>query len=237
MKTITVNYNLQKITQKPEAHLSDLFILLYTIFLIKKHGGTPSKYALNKVFPYIFDKLETKGELNRLMIFNLPFYKMKGGHYNKSLSHKYLKTLAKSNLITEEQGAAYVLTNRAKALIKEYLEDKEASIESKEEFENLVEEFVEKFLKDSNYNQIYKDLNSMSHTMLVEDEGSKKRVDDLEIDDFKAISYNSENFEQGKPSDLVPEPYLTILAHELQKSQEVTQEDLEQVDTLLSRYA
>lgn len=236
MKTITVNYNLQQITQRPEAHLSDLFILLYTIFLIKKNGGTPTRYVLNKLFPYIFDKLESKGELSKLMIFNLPFYKMKGGHYNKSLSQKYLKTLADSNLVIAEQGAAYELTSRAKAIIKEYLEDKGIPAESNE-FENLVEEFVKKFLKDSDYWKIYKDLGSMSHTMLVEDSGSKKRVDDLEIDDFKAISYNSANFKKGEPSDLVPEPYLTLLAHELQENQEVTKEDLEQVDALLSRYA
>lgn len=236
MKTITVNYNLQQITQIPEAHLSDLFILLYTIFLIKKNHGTPTKYVLNKLFPYIFDKLESKGELNKLMIFNLPFYKMKGGHYNKSLSQKYLKSLTDANLVTEEQGAAYELTSRAKTIVKEYLEDAGTSAESKE-FENLVEEFVEKFLKDSDYWKIYKDLGSMSHTMLVEDEGTKKRVDDLEIDDSKAISYNNENFKQGKLSNLVSEPYLTLLAHELQKNQEVTSEDLKQVDTLLSRYA
>lgn len=236
MKTITVNYNLQKITQKPEAHLSDLFILLYTIFLIKKNGGIPTRYVLNKLFPYIFDRLESKGELNKLRIFNLPFYKMKGGHYNKSLSQKYLKSLGEANLVTEEQGAAYELTRRAKEIVKEYSDDERVLAESKE-FEDLVEEFVERYLKDSEYWKIYKDLGSMSHTMLVEDEGIKKRVDDLEIDDFKAISYNNENFEQGKLSDLVPEPYLTLLAHELQKNQEVTPEDLDQVDSLLSRYA
>lgn len=236
MKTITVNYNLQKITQKPEAHLSDLFILLYTIFLIKKNGGIPTRYVLNKLFPYIFDRLEGKGELNKLRIFNLPFYKMKGGHYNKSLSQKYLKSLGEANLVTEEQGAVYELTRRAKEIVKEYFENERVSTESRE-FEDLVEEFVEKYLKDSEYWKIYKDLGSMSHTMLVEDEGTKKRVDDLEIDDFKAISYNNENFEQGKLSDLVPEPYLTLLAHELQKNQEVTPEDLDQVDSLLSRYA
>jgi len=232
MKTIRVDYNLQDLTQTPEAHLSDLFVLLYSIFLIEEGGATPSKYSLNKLFPYIFQKLEERGRLEESAIFNLPFYKMKGGHYNKSLSALYLRKLEKADLLREKRGASYVLTTQGKSLIKDFIENERAKSENKE-FEQLVDEFITKFLRDNNYYEVWTVLNSYSHTTLVEDEGKKVKVEDLERDDLKAISYNDKGFKKGKRSSLVSSEYLTLLAHKLKEKIKVSKKAKEMVDSIL----
>jgi len=231
MKTIKVDYNLQNLTQAPEAHLSDLFVLLYSIFLIEKGGATPSRYALNKLFPYIFQKLEEQGELEKTIVFNLPFYKMKGGHFNKSLCESYLRKLENADLLREKSGASYILTTQGKNLIEEFAKNERTKSVDKK-FEQLVDEFVIKFLRNKNYNEVFTVLNSYSHTTLVNDRGKKVRVDDLEINDLKAISYNSKYFKKGKRSSIVPGEYLTLLAHKLREKIKVSKEAKEIVDSI-----
>lgn len=236
MKTIRTDYNLQEITQKADAYLSDLFILLYSMFLIEKSGSVPSRYSLNKLFPFIFDKLEGEGKLEDLRIFNLPFYKMQGGHFNKSLKQRYLKKLEEAGLIEPRGQASYKLTRRSTELMQQFYREEGRRVESRE-FEDLVNEYCQRFLKGRNYNEILSLLRAFSHTLLVEDNGEKVSVDALEIDDYKAISYNGKDFKEGKRSNLIPPQYLTLLAYELQRNQEVDREDLKTVDSLLSRYA
>jgi len=237
MKTKKVDYNLQNITQNSEAHLSDLFILLYSIFLIDEAGGTPSRYAFNKLFPFIFDELERRlDEGESLHIFNLPFYKMRQGHFNKSLGRKYLKTLKEAGLINAKPMASYELTDRASKIIKQYHRELRQPAENKQ-FEELVTEFTKKFLEGRSYDEVWSALNEFSHSMLVEDEGVVKAVDNIEVDsrDNTAISYNSEDFKEGKPSDIVTRPYLTLLASELLQTEEpeVEPEELAKVSDLL----
>ncbi len=233
MKTIRVDYNLQDLTQTSEAHLSDLFVLLYSIFLIEEGGATPSRYSLNKLFPYVFQKLEERGRLEESAIFNLPFYKWGGGHFNKSLWASYLRKLEKAGLLREKTGASYLLTTQGKSLIKDFTENERAKSEDKE-FEQLVDEFITKFLRNKNYNEVWTVLNSYSHTTLVDDEGKKVRVDDLETDDLKAISYNNKDFKKGRRSSIVPSEYLTLLAHKLREEAKISKEAKEIVDTMFS---
>lgn len=233
MKTVKVDYNLQDLTQTPEAHLSDLFVLLYSMFLIEKQGATSSKYSLNKLFPYIFEKLEEKDTLDSTAIFNLPFYKMKYGHYNKSLCVAYLKKLEKADLLREKPNASYALTAKGKLLIKNFSEQVSARPKNKE-FEQIVGEFTSKFLKGKNYYEVLKVLRSYSHTSLVDDRRKRVRVDDLETNDNIAIAYNHKNFKKGKRADIVPSEYLTLLAHKLREKTKVTKEAKEIVDAMFS---
>lgn len=236
MKVLKVNYNLQNLTQKPEAHLSDLFILLYSMFLIEKQGGKSSRYVLNKLFPFIFQKLEEKNELKKIFIFNLPFYKMKGGHYNKSLWNKYLKKLERAGLIIENKEASYTISKQAKTLMEDFVKNERTSDKDRK-FEELIKEFFKKYLEGNNYNEIYKVLNAFSHTTLVEENGQQIRVDDLEISDYKAIAYNNEDFQKGKRSSIVPEKYLTLLAYKLKENIKVNNQELKKVDALLSSFS
>lgn len=231
MKTIKTKYNLQMITQKPEAYLSDLFILLYSIYIIDKDRGTPTRYSLNKLFPFIFDKLESSRELDKLVIFNLPFYKMRDGHYNKSLVTKYLKKLEENELVQSE-GYSYKVTPLSKKILDSFYKDQKENSLNKT-FLNLVNNFVLQYLHPSS-RMSFDALRAFSHRMIVEDEGINKTVDDLETNDFKAISYNIKNFKDGQKSNLVPDQYLTLLASHLQNKPKINKEDLATVEKLLS---
>ena len=230
MKTINTKYNLQEITQKPEAYLSDLFILLYSIYLIDKGRSTPTRYSLNKLFPFIFDKLESSRELDKLVIFNLPFYKMRDGHYNKSIVTKYLKKLEENELVQSE-GYTYKLTPSSKKILDSFYKDQKENSLNKT-FLNLVNNFVLQYLHP-NSSMSFAALRTFSHRMIVEDEGISKTVDDLETNDFKAISYNIKNFKDGQKSNLIPDQYLTLLASHLQNKPKINKEDLATVEKLL----
>lgn len=229
MKTIKKTYNLQTLTQLTEANLSDLFIILASMFLIEKNKGVPSTYSLNKLFPYIFNELESQRKLDELSIFNLPFYRMKGGHYNQSLGKKYMKKLIQAGLVKQlDKECLYSLNLKAKKLIEEYFKEKQND-QNVKAFINMVGEFTIKFLKGKNYNQVQNSLYCFSHNLIVEDQGEKICVDQLKItsEDNIAISYNNENFEEGQRSDLVPRPYITKLAYELQENEPINEKTLE----------
>jgi len=228
MKTIHTGYNLQNITQKPEAYLSDLFILLYSIYLIDKNGANTTKLALMKLYPYIFDRLESADKLEKIAIFNLPFYKMIHGHYNRSLIDKYIKKLKEAGLLNQS-GISYSLTRESQQLMNNFY--KKMREDSDKLLEELIGEFSIKFLNSDN-NKSFQALSYVSHRMIVDDNGVKKTVDDLEIDDNTAISYNFEDFKEGRQSDIVPDQYLTLLASQLQEKDSVNQEDLDTVEKL-----
>lgn len=234
MKTIKVDYNLQDITQRPEAHLSDLFITLYTMFLMESEGTIASRYSLNKIFPYIFDRLEKEDKIENYTLFNLPFYKFKGGHYNKSLIKVYLKSLIDAGLVKQISPSRYKLNKQAKKFIQDF-SDKERGVAKNTDFEKLVLEYSKRFLKTKKYWEIYTNLRAMSHTLLVEDQKKTVTVGELKNDDNKAISYNHRYFKKGKTSNLIPKAYLTLLAYELQKNLKPTSQDLEKVKLLLSK--
>lgn len=233
MKTIRVSYNLQELTQTPEAHLSDLFVLLYTMFLVEQQKVKSSRYSLNKLFPYIFTKLEEGGNIDSLRVFNLPFYKMKGGHYNKSLRDRYLKKLTGAGLIEETERYCYVLTSKARKLMREFYNSERKETESNL-FESLVDEFVKKYLQGRDDDEVYKGLWAFSHTTLVDDDGRTITVDNLQIDDNKAIAYNGRDFKEGRRSSIVPPEYLTALAYELRNRVKISGKDRIAADSLLS---
>jgi hypothetical protein len=233
MKTISVDYNLQDLTQTPEATLSDLFILLYSIYLLEESGALPSRLALNKLYPFIFQKLEEANKLNKIQIFNLPFYKMDEGHYNKAIREKYLKKLLKSKLIKPMNDTSYGLTPKAAKMIKDYVDDKRIR-KSREQFKKIVNDYSKTFLYGKKYQEIFLNLKGYSHNTAIEDEGKKISVHDLPKTDFKAIAYNSPDFKTGKVSNIVPEEYLEILAHEMQSSIEINEKDKQLAKKLLS---
>lgn len=241
MRTVKVGYNLQNITQTPSAHLSDLFILLYTIFLIEEAGGVASKIALNKIFPFVFDHLEKIGKIEEIKIFNLPFYKMQYGHYNKSLVEKYLKELERADLVKsrDKRTNYYELTTRTESFLKKYRSTVRSKATDKIFFEDLVTAFTLGYLKNASSIKVFETLKKLSHTMLVKDNGQIKSVGQLPTDDNKAVSYNNKNFRKGEPSNIVPHPYLTLLANELQQAHEseIEEKDLAQVKSLLPQPA
>lgn len=236
MKVIKVNYNLQDITQTPKAALSDLFILLYSIHLLEEQGVRPSILTLNKLYPFIFQRLEEKNDLNKLHVFNLPFYKMQRGHYNKSLKNKYLAKLLKADLVEEGKEASYGLKGESKRMIRDFHQELGAKEQNKK-FVSLVTEYVKRFISGRSYNDVYSSLRYFSHTTLVEKRGEEINVHELPIDDNSAIAYNDPNFKKGKPSNLVPEGYLTLLGHMLQENIRPTKSSKELVETLLQSSA
>lgn len=158
---------------------------------------------------------------------------MSYGHYNKSLCLKYIKQLSQAELINEANNILYTLTGKGKTLISEYYQEKKNTPEVKE-FKEIVDEFTNKFIKGRNNFQIYSNLSSFSHTLLVEDNGNTISVDKLPVNDSKAISYNSKNFKHGKRSDLVSRSYLTKLSYELQNMEKASEEDFSLANELLS---
>jgi len=236
VKVIEVNYNLQNNTQTPKATLSDLFILLYSIYLLEEKGANPSILTLNKLYPFIFQKLEEKNELDKLQVFNLPFYKMDKGHYNKSLKNNYLARLLKANLIEKGAEASYKLKSETKRMISGFHKELGANDYNKE-FVSLVTEYITLFIEGRNYNDVYNALHDFSHGSIVEKEGKKISVHELATDDNLAIAYNSPDFKVGKPSNLVPTEYLTLLGYMLQENVKPNESSKELVETLLQSSA
>ena len=236
MKVIEVSYNLQANTQTSKATLSDLFILLYSIYLLQERGAKPSILTLNKLYPYIFQKLEEKNELDKLQVFNLPFYKMDRGHYNKSLKNKYLAKLLEAGLVEEGDESSYKLKSNARSMIRDFYEESKENDYNKE-FVSLVTEYVKRFIEGRNYNDIYNALHHFSHSSLVEKSGEMTSVHELDTDDNSAIAYNTPDFREGKPSNLVPTEYLTLLGYMLQENVKPTESSKELVETLLQSSA
>lgn len=233
MKVIKVGYNLQDITQASKATLSDLFILLYSIHLLEEQGVKTSILTLNKLYPFIFQRLEEKNELDKLHVFNLPFYKMDKGHYNKSLKNKYLAKLLEAGLVEEGEKASYKLKDESKRMISGFHQELGAKEQNKK-FASLITEYVKRFIEGRSYNDVYNSLCYFSHTSLVEKKGEGISVHELPVDDNSAIAYNDPHFKIGKPSNLVPDEYLTLLGYMLQEKVKPTKSSEKFVETLLS---
>ena len=93
-----------KLPKKAEAQLSDLFFLLYLLYLGTLKRIPISKYGINKCIADIFIALEKDHKLNNIKIFNIPLYKHQHGHCNEVIEKKYIKELLEAGLIEEASG-------------------------------------------------------------------------------------------------------------------------------------
>ena len=99
-KVIETKRDLRTPPKKSEAYLSDLFFVLYLIYLSK----TITRINIQKGIVYVLEKLLEKNKLDDIKIFNLSFYRWGYGDYNKSISTNYLPELLKGGLIEEVEG-------------------------------------------------------------------------------------------------------------------------------------
>lgn len=225
-KIIETKRNLCTPPKKTEAYLSDVFFILYLIYLSKKM----SRINIQKIIVYTLVKLLEKDKLNEIKIFNLPFYCWKYGDYNKCISTNYIPELLKGGLIEEVDGDKneYISTNKAERLFKKYEEE---NITNKKLL--LVKEIIDSYPKDR-----ISFLNTFraSHKRKVEDNGKELSVDDLRPDEKKAIAYNSnpDNVE-GFKSNIVSTNYLLALGSLLEEEKpEERKESSEEQEKIVS---
>lgn len=215
-KAIRTDKNLRFIDLKAEAKLSDMFVLLYIIYSVAANGKTISKFQLQKALVYILENLEKTGKLAEYHIFNLPFYKWTYGPYNSSLETKYLDDLVTAGLVKKDDTNPLVfsLEEKGAELIEEY-NDRVKKDEEINFIDSSIDEFTKKYLINFDFGT----LKRYSHGIKIRVGNSTKTIDDLEDDVHTAVVYNTDDFNNGKKSDIIPEAFLTKLSLILQDKQ------------------
>lgn len=217
-KVIETQRDLRTPPKKSEAYLSDLFFVLYLIYLSK----TISKINIQKGIVYVLEKLLEKNKLDDIKIFNLSFYRWGYGDYNKCISTNYIPELLKGGLIDEVNKGKneYTLTAKTEKLFKRY-EKENASNEKLV----LVREIIDTYPEDR---KGFPFPFRYSHKRKVEYEGKELSVDDLEPDENKAIAYNTNpNDTEGFKSNIVSTNYLLAISSLLEEGQSGQEESEE----------
>jgi len=226
-KVVETQRDLRTPPKKSEAYLSDLFFVLYLIYLSK----TISKINIQKCIVYVLEKLLEKNKLDDIKVFNLSFYRWGYGDYNKCISTDYIPELLRGGLIEEVDGDknGYTLTAEAGKLFKRY-EKENASNEKLLLVQEIIGTYPEDrkgFLFPFGY----------SHKRKVEYKGKELSIDDLEPDESKATAYNTNPNEiEGFKSNIVSTNYLLALSSLLdgeQSKQEESEEQEERVKKIL----
>ncbi|MAG44828.1 hypothetical protein CL633_02975 [bacterium] len=206
----TVNYNLKLIPQKADAYLSDLFFILYFLYIANKKKKTIDKAGLQKGIAYIFEKLNNKNKADKIKVFNLPLYRYKHGDYNKSIDDVYANKLSKNDLL-EIDGVNYKLTNKAIELIQDF--DKSEENEDKKIVDSIIKEYI-----DKNIGFSFSRVRLWSHSRKVLNNDNETTVDKLTNDERKAIAYNAspqkvnfDKFKKGRKATIFPTQYLLKL--------------------------
>src|SRR3989339_418068 len=201
-KAIKTNRSLRIPPKKSEAYLSDLFFILYFIYLNK--DKTRSKINIQKGIVYVLEKLLEKGKLDDIKVFNLPFYRWTFGDYNKYIATGYLPELMGGNLIDEgEQPYNYKTTEKANKFLERF--EKENS--SNEDL-LLIKDIINSYPNENDFWKPFR----FSHERKVKVGEQEKSVDSLEKDESIAIAYNSNpEDEDGSKSNIISTSYLLAL--------------------------
>jgi hypothetical protein len=212
-KAINNDYLLDsRLPQKADAQLSDLFFLLYILYLGTLRRIPISKFGINKCIADIYIYLERQNKIDDIKIFNIPLYKHQYGHLNEVIEKKYINELLTTGLVKEGGFHSYLLGDKAFKLMEQY--DTNQNEENKKLIEGEMLIFMEKYLKDFDFGLLKGD----SHKQKIEDlDGKTKTVHDLPIEKTKAIAYNSsfEDFDKlkiGQVSSIIPTRFLTALS-------------------------
>ena len=240
-KVIKTEQSLKKPPRKAEAYLSDLFFILYFIYLHQKKNKKLDKINLQKGIVYILEELQKQGKIDEIKIFNLAFYPWLHGDYNKIISENYIPKLLRGSLI-EEEGVYYRTTGRAKKLLEMYENENVDNQNLKtinEIFDNYPEGLRGSFRKARQY--------SHGRKVLVNDK--VKLIDDLvlrEEEDFSknehtATAYNSspkkiKELEDGFKSNIVNTNYLLALnslLEEINFEQEESKNSIKKYDKII----
>jgi hypothetical protein len=201
-KAIKTNRSLRIPPKKSEAYLSDLFFILYFIYLNK--DKTRSKVNIQKGIVYVLEKLLERGKLEDIKIFNLPFYRWQYGDYNKYIASGYLPELLGGNLIEEGKNEySYITTEKANKLLERFEKENSSN-------ENLssIKEIINSYPNENGFIHAVR----YSHNRKVKVGEEEKSVDSLPKDETVAIAYNSNPENQdGLKSNIFPTNYLLAL--------------------------
>lgn len=217
----TVNYNLKRVPENAEAYLSNLFFILYFLYIAKKGGKKIEKAELQKGIADIYERLLEEGRIDTIKVFNLPLYRYHYGHYNQAIETEYTNRLVKGNLVdySPKNKYAYVLTQKALELMERY--DNTVQTEDKNFIKNTIQDYTRKnFIAD------FGRLIHHSHEKKVIYNNEIKAIDDLPEDELKAVAYNAspqsvnfDDFRKGIKATIFPTDYLLKLNSLLEEAE------------------
>lgn len=217
-KAIHSSESLRRLNLNAEAKLSDMFILLYALYLISANETKISKISIHKLITYVLETLEDNKKRAEIHLFNLPQYKWQYGTYNQSLETEYLNTLTSGLLIKRDplNPLNYSLTEDGLKLIEEYI-DRVPKNNNVDFFDDTVNKFSDTYLRDFSFDKV----RDYSHNIKISVDNSTKKVHDLDNNDKLAIIYNSEDFNNGKRADIIPPEFITKLSLLLEESKPI----------------
>jgi len=240
-QAIKTKYSLDEfLPKKADAQLSDLFFILYVIYMGSLRRIPISIIGINKCIAEIVLYLEKERKLDEIKIFNVPFYKHQHGHCNEIIKEKYIQELLNAELIGSEPmyPHAYFLTDKSVELIEKYYSN--VASENKKKIEKEIIKFIDVYMKDFDFGILKKHF----HNEYIKDiNGKNRKIHTLPIEKEKAIAYNAspKNFpklEEGQASNIIPTEYLTALSVLLEKDEtedkKLTQEEKKYLDKIFN---
>jgi len=211
-------YNLRQVPERADAYLSDLFFILYFLYVAHKANKTIDKVKLQKGIADVFEQLNNKDKADKIKVFNLPLYRYHYGDYNKSIQSEYANKLLKDDLI-DEIGNNYKLAPQALRLMKEF-DASEASAE-KVTVTSIIKNYI-----DKNVGLGFGRIVWRAHSRKIINNGKQTTVDKLENNEKRAIAYNAspeqanfDEFRKGRKATIFPTQYLLRLNSLLEEAE------------------